>query len=89
MSIDVVAAKYDVAPSTAWKYLQEWIEFHKPRDISVWVDAPLYQRIADASKQSEDGRLKPIFEHLGGSVPYEMIRAAVTHLRVMEEVASA
>lgn len=89
MSIDDVATSFGVTPLTAWKYMHEWIEVHKPRDISRWIEAPLYQRIAEASKQSEDGRLKPIFEHLGGSVSYEQIRAVVTHIRVMEEVASA
>jgi ATP-dependent DNA helicase RecQ len=89
MSIEVVAANFGVATLTAWKYMHEWIEFHKPRDISRWIDSTLYQRIAEASKHSEDGRLKPIFEHLGGSVPYEQIRAVVTHIRAMEEVASA
>jgi len=71
-----------VSIQTATKYLCEFIEYKKPEHISRWIDDATYARIAEASKTSEDGRLKPIYEAMGGDVPYEQIRLVVIHLQV-------
>ncbi len=87
-SIDDVAQAFAVTNATALKYLCEYIEFRKPSEISQWIDNAMYQRIAEAAKQSEDGRLKPIFEFLKGEVSYETIRLVVTHLQASNEISS-
>ena len=38
-------------------------------------------RVSRALIGSEDGRLKPVFDALGGEVPYEQIRIVAAHLR--------
>jgi len=68
--------------STVAKYLEEYIEETKPADISAWVDPKTYAAIIDAAAKTGADRLKPIFEFLGETVPYEQIRWALTHDRV-------
>jgi ATP-dependent DNA helicase RecQ len=83
-----VAAQFGVSLGTATKYLCEHIEHRKPGDLSRWIDSETYRRIAEASKSSEDGRLKPIFERLGRAVPYDTIRLVITHLQAMASIPS-
>jgi ATP-dependent DNA helicase RecQ len=88
-SIEEIATRFGVANSTAMKYLADYIEQRKPATIARWIDDATYQRIAEASKQSEDGRLKPIFEALGGTTSYDLIRMVVSHLKIRDEVGSS
>jgi ATP-dependent DNA helicase RecQ len=80
-AITDVIEQLAVTAGTATKYLCQYIEDHRPRDVSRWVDDATYRRIAEASKKSPDGRLKPIFEELGGTVPYDTIRVVIAHLQ--------
>lgn len=76
----------DVAHQTArsvrvvMDYLAEFIRLEAPKDISQWLDANTYQRVAAAARQVGTARLKPIFETLQGKVSYEEIRLVVAHL---------
>jgi len=70
-SLEEVAAATGRAPSTVAGYLREYIEEARPESVSTWVEAS----IACGS----GGKLKPIFEHLEGEVPYDVIRIVVTH----------
>ena len=40
--------------------------------------------MAAAAATSEDGRLKPLFDHFAGEVPYDVLRLIVTHLQISE-----
>jgi ATP-dependent DNA helicase RecQ len=80
-SVEDVAAELGRAESTVNCYLSEYIEAEKPSTIEYWVDAAACSRIEAVCKQAKDGRLKPIFEALGGDVPYSTIRLVMAHLK--------
>ncbi len=82
--VEVVAKEIDRAVSTTAGYLAEFLMERKPADVRAWVDDATYQRVVAA--MSEDGRLAPIFEKLGGNVPYETIRIVIAHQRIMHEM---
>ena len=79
-TIDDVAARLHRARSTVLDYLSEFVATHRPRSLAPWVEQGTYDAIADAAAKFEDGRLKPIFDHLGGSVDYGTIRIVLAHL---------
>ncbi len=79
LSIAEVAAEIGRAESTTGQYLSEWIVQRRPVSIAPWVAPETYARVAAALRGSEDGRLKPVFEALGGTVDYETIRLVVAH----------
>lgn len=82
--IDRVAEAIGRARSTATGYLAEYIALRRPERLDVWVDRPTYDRIAVAAVTSEDGRLKPLFDQLGGEVPYDVLRLVLAHLQATD-----
>ncbi len=78
-SIDDVCTALGRAPSTVSGYLDEFIRTERPASITAWVDAATRERVERALESVGTDRLRPIFEHLGGEVPYWMIRAVLTH----------
>ena len=60
--------------------MAEYITERRPERIDAWVDDLTYGRAAAAAATSEDGRLKPLFDQLGGEVPYEVLRLIVAHM---------
>jgi ATP-dependent DNA helicase RecQ len=81
-SVDEVAQAAGVAHNTAASYLADYILNEKPASIDAWVSAETYMAVADAASKHGTAMLRPIFDHLGGSVPYEQIRLVVNHLSV-------
>lgn len=81
-SVEQVAAETGRVASTAWGYLEQYVAQHQPRDISRWVPPATYARITAAVRRFDGGALRPVFEQLGGEVPYEEIRVALRHLEV-------
>ncbi len=81
-SIADVARDLGVAPNTAASYLSDYILTTRPPSIDAWVEVKTYSAVADAVTKHGDALLRPIFDHLGGSVPYEQIRLVVNHLKV-------
>jgi ATP-dependent DNA helicase RecQ len=79
-SIREVAETIGRAESTTTAYLAEYIAERKPDSIAPWVDDATCSAVAVAAARFEDGRLKPIHEHLGGTVSYEAIRLVVAYL---------
>ena len=67
---------------TVLQYLVEYIQAERPERIDAWVDDGAYRVIAAAAQEVGMQKLKPIFERLGGAVPYETIRLVVRHLEV-------
>jgi hypothetical protein len=45
------------------------------------VDEETFRRVADAVRHMGAERLKPIFDHLGGGVPFDSIRLSLACLR--------
>jgi ATP-dependent DNA helicase RecQ len=81
VGIDLACSQLGRAVGTVTEYLVEWIEAERPASIAPWVAPELQARISAALRQSEDGRLKPVFDALGGEVPYEAIRITAAFLR--------
>jgi hypothetical protein len=50
------------------------------------VEPRTYTAIAEAVTTHGDSLLRPLFDHLGGNVPYDQIRLVVNHLKVKTPV---
>ena len=81
-SVQEVADCMSRATSTVSGYLGEFIRHDGVTDASPWVPAELLPRIDAAARKHGFEKLRPIFDELGGEVPYELIRPAVDCLRV-------
>jgi len=79
-SLEEVAETLGIERNTAAAHLAEYIGQARPGTIERWVDDETYKAVADAAGTYGTRMLRPIFEHLGGRVPYEQIRLVVTHL---------
>ena len=66
------------ARSTVAGYLSEYLRYEQIQDPSPWVEDELVKRIELAIAEVGLVGLKPIFDHLGGDVPYEPIRIVAT-----------
>ena len=80
-TVEEVMSATNRAKATVAEYLVEFIEQTQLSDPTPWVDLPTFDRIRAACRLSPDGRLKPIFEALEGTVTYDVIRIAVACLR--------
>ncbi len=91
-SIEEVMAATGRARSTVSGYLADFIAAERPESIAAWVDEPTRARVIAAAEAVGDvpvvgvvgvvgagGPLKPVFEHLGGEVPYDTIRWVLAH----------
>jgi len=47
--------------------------------LDAWIDRQTYRKISAAIEEVGSSYLKPIFDHLGGSAPYEHIRLVIAH----------
>jgi ATP-dependent DNA helicase RecQ len=82
-SVEQVAASMGRARSTVEGYLADFARVERPESIRAWVDERTERRILDALEHVGDtgGRLRPIYEHLGGEVPYLAIRVTLAFHR--------
>ncbi len=78
-SVEAVAAATGRALGTVWQYLSDFIRQEQPASIEPWVPADIEARVAAALTAATDGRLKPVFEALGGAVTYEVLRTVAVH----------
>jgi ATP-dependent DNA helicase RecQ len=78
--LEAVAEAVGLKPSTVAGHLAEWIAQRRPENIDAWVERGEYDLVASAADSAGADRLKPIYEHLDGRVPYERIRLVVAHL---------
>lgn len=74
MSVPAVAAKTDLALSTIYEYLAEFVRAEKPDSIFAWVPEDVCERIAAAAEIHGTQRMKPVFEELNAEVSYDQIR---------------
>ena len=79
-SIEDVANTLGRAASTAWAYLGEFISRYPTHPLDAWVKKETVQAVAAAADEVGKQYLKPIFDRLGGAVPYEHIRIVVARL---------
>jgi len=77
--LDAVAARIGRARGTAAEYLVEYVRTNGPASIDCWVDPDTQRQILDARAQLGDTPLRPLYERLGGRVPYDKIRITLTH----------
>ena len=80
-SVDETAQAIDRAVSTTWSYLVEYIMANPSRPLDPWVDQATCDLVARCAKDAGTTYLKPIFDQLGGRVPYEHIRLAIARLK--------
>lgn len=85
-SLDDVVAKTGRSRTTVADYLGEFIRTERPESIAVWVPDDIYQQVAAAARREGTERLKPIFVALEEKVPYDIIRAVVSHLPEVESM---
>ena len=76
---DAALTRLGVTSSTAAEYLAEYIRRERPAEIGVWVPDDLYLEIAAAAQAVGREKLKPIYDAMGGQVPYEQIRWTLAH----------
>ena len=74
LSVDVIAAELGRAPSTVWSYLAEFVRSERPASIRPWISAEDEERVTAQLHLAEGGRMKPVFDALGGAVGYDSIR---------------
>jgi ATP-dependent DNA helicase RecQ len=79
-SIDDVATALGVVRNTAAAHLSDYILTERPASIETWVPRDVYGEVAGAAAKCPGNLLRPIFDFLGESVPYEQIRLVVNHM---------
>jgi ATP-dependent DNA helicase RecQ len=84
-TVEEVATSIDRAVSTTRQYLVDYISAHRPKSIGAWVAPAIYERVAAAAADAETPRLKPLYERLGGEVPFEEIRFVLAHMQARSD----
>ena len=77
-----VATAVQRSIGTVHGWLVDWIVAGGVTTVDAWVPPDTFVRVEAAAASSEDLRLKPIFEALGGDVPYDQIRVVLAVLKV-------
>ncbi len=77
-NVEEVASQIERASSTTRGYLAEYLDAEKIIDPTPWIDGALHERIGNTIERVGMDRLRPIFEDLGGEIPYDQIRVSVT-----------
>ncbi len=80
-AVDRVALKIERAESTTVQYLVEFIEKNNVDDPFPWVSRDESEQITAAALKSDEEKLKPIYEKLGGKISYDKIRIALACLK--------
>jgi len=83
-SIEQVVQQTGRARSTVSDYLVDFITLERPASIATWVPESTYQKVAIIKEEVNTDRLRPLFEALGESIPYDIIRFVIAHLQVRD-----
>ncbi|CAN1548658.1 RecQ Superfamily II DNA helicase [Fimbriimonadaceae bacterium] len=73
-SIEDICRIASVKPTTVWGHLATWVATSKPKSIEPWIDAETIARVKAALAAVGGTQLKPVFEYLSETVPYDKIR---------------
>jgi ATP-dependent DNA helicase RecQ len=77
-----VAAHFGLSPRTVADYLVDYVVQERPESVAAWVDAHAYARVVAAADTVGESLLKPIFEHLEGTIGYDQIKVVLAHRRL-------
>lgn len=84
-----VAAALERAEGTVWQYVQDWVTADESGAWKAVVAQLLprdgYREMVALLRQQADGRLKPVFDQLGGRYSFEQLRLA----RLVQQKAEA
>ena len=78
-SLEAVAAETGRALGTVGQYLEDYIGERNPVSLAPWVGDAVYRRVQAAAAEVGGTYLRPVFDALGGEVPYEDIRIVMRH----------
>jgi ATP-dependent DNA helicase RecQ len=79
-SIDEVMLQTGRARSTVTQYLVEFVTQTARTSPEPWVDEARFAAVIAAAQITGHERLKPIFDHLNGAVPFDAIRICLACL---------
>jgi ATP-dependent DNA helicase RecQ len=87
LSMEEIAVQLDRTLDTVSRHLAQYVETRRILDIDAWVDPAVQRRVEQSIVRLGAEKLKPLFEDLGGSVPYHELRivAVVWTMRQSEE----
>ena len=77
------------APSTVEGYLEAFIVERAPASLDPWVDEVTYARVKATAEAIGGGYLRPVWEALGGTIGYDVIRAVQAHAGLRGQPAPA
>jgi len=80
-SVEDVAGRLNRTVGTVSEYLADFITERRPKSIGAWVPERVYKRVVEATEKHGTGRLRPLFVELEETVPYEVIKLVLAHLR--------
>jgi len=80
-SVAEVAELVGRAVSTTAQYLSEYLVSEQITDVTPWVDEATLARIEKAAHEVGLEKLRPIYDYLEETVPFEQIRIALTCLQ--------
>lgn len=69
------------AESTTVQYLVEYIAYERIVTPQPWVDEPTFARVAQAARNCDLSKIKPVFKRLNGQVSYDVVRISLACLR--------
>ncbi len=76
-----VAKAVGQAMSSAWQYLVEFMSQPRAVDIGAWVTSRQYEQVIKVAGELSSPTPKAVFDHLGESVPYQLVRVILAHRR--------
>ena len=74
LSMEEIAVQLDRTLDTVSRYLAQYVETRRIPDIDAWVDPAVQRRVEQSIGRLGAEKLKPLFEDLGGAVPYHELR---------------
>ncbi len=80
LTVEQAAERLGRATSTTLGYLEAYIRHRQVTDATQWILPEELERIESAAQNVGTERLRPIFDELDGSIPYERIRIALACL---------
>ena len=79
-SIEEVMQRMSRARSTVMQYLLEYVRHERVMEADAWLEEGVVDRVEAALEAVGATALRPIFDQLGGAVPYDDIRIAAACL---------
>ena len=78
-SFEAIAVRAEITVGTVISHLLDLIQEEPMASIDIWLPLELQTRILAAAEAVGRDRLKPIFEYLEQTVPYELIRLMLSY----------